>query len=217
MIGRGKWGTWRKPAPVPLCPPQTPHAAHTRTRAAAVGSQRLTAELRHGPCVTYYFLLWSPMAFKVSGNLVRTYLREFWGPATNDAITTLLMCCHVGSVWNTRIVTTQTEWKTDHLAISSRIKHTDKERVSSFWRSWYVSYRAIGPLHCYWIFNHGCGIYGRQCLFHGPECTVVQMCCLVAYLLCADINRLCIKILWRIDQLLSSDFVNKSSYCAIGE
>jgi hypothetical protein len=34
--------------PVPLCPPQTPHAARTRTRAAAVGSQRLTAELRHG-------------------------------------------------------------------------------------------------------------------------------------------------------------------------
>jgi hypothetical protein len=33
---------------VPLCPPQTPHAARTRTRAAAVGSQRLTAELRHG-------------------------------------------------------------------------------------------------------------------------------------------------------------------------
>jgi hypothetical protein len=33
---------------VPLCPQQTPHAARTRTRAAAVGSQRLTAELRHG-------------------------------------------------------------------------------------------------------------------------------------------------------------------------
>jgi hypothetical protein len=28
---------------VPLCPPQTPHAARTRTRAAAVGCQGLTA------------------------------------------------------------------------------------------------------------------------------------------------------------------------------
>jgi hypothetical protein len=28
---------------VPLCPPQTPQAARTRNRAAAVGSQRLTA------------------------------------------------------------------------------------------------------------------------------------------------------------------------------
>jgi hypothetical protein len=28
---------------VPLCPPQNLHAARTRTRAAAVGSQRLTA------------------------------------------------------------------------------------------------------------------------------------------------------------------------------
>jgi hypothetical protein len=43
--GRGNRSTRRKPVPVPLCPP---HAARTRTRAAAVGSQRLTAELRHG-------------------------------------------------------------------------------------------------------------------------------------------------------------------------
>jgi hypothetical protein len=34
---------------VPLCPPQTSHAARTRTRAAAVGNQRLTdlATARH--------------------------------------------------------------------------------------------------------------------------------------------------------------------------
>jgi hypothetical protein len=43
MIVRGNRSTRRKPAPVPLCPPQTPYAARTRTRAAAVGSQRLTA------------------------------------------------------------------------------------------------------------------------------------------------------------------------------
>jgi hypothetical protein len=43
MIGRGNRSTQRKPAPVPLCPPRTPHAARTRTLAAALGSQRLTA------------------------------------------------------------------------------------------------------------------------------------------------------------------------------
>jgi hypothetical protein len=43
MIGRGNRSTRRKPAPVPLRPPQTPHAARTRTRATAVGSQRLSA------------------------------------------------------------------------------------------------------------------------------------------------------------------------------
>jgi hypothetical protein len=43
MNGKGNRSTRRKTAPVPLCPPQTPHAARTRTRAAAVGSQRLTA------------------------------------------------------------------------------------------------------------------------------------------------------------------------------
>jgi hypothetical protein len=38
MIGRGNRSTRRKPAPVLLCPPQTPHAARKRTRAAAVGN-----------------------------------------------------------------------------------------------------------------------------------------------------------------------------------
>jgi hypothetical protein len=36
MIGRGKQSTRRKPAPVPLCPPQTPYAARKRTRAATM-------------------------------------------------------------------------------------------------------------------------------------------------------------------------------------
>jgi hypothetical protein len=43
MICRGNRSTLRKPAPVLLCPPQTPHAVRTRTQAAAVGSQQLTA------------------------------------------------------------------------------------------------------------------------------------------------------------------------------
>jgi hypothetical protein len=42
-IGRGNQSTWRKPAPAPLCPPQIPHdQTLARTRAVAVGSQRLT-------------------------------------------------------------------------------------------------------------------------------------------------------------------------------
>jgi hypothetical protein len=43
MICRRKRSTRRNPAPVPVCPPHTPHAARKRTWAAAVGSQRLTA------------------------------------------------------------------------------------------------------------------------------------------------------------------------------
>jgi hypothetical protein len=43
-IGRGNRSTWRKPAPVPLCPPQIPlDQTRVWTRAAAVGSQRLIA------------------------------------------------------------------------------------------------------------------------------------------------------------------------------
>jgi hypothetical protein len=43
MIGKGNRSTWRKPAPLLLCPPQTLHAARTQTWVAALGSQRLTA------------------------------------------------------------------------------------------------------------------------------------------------------------------------------
>jgi hypothetical protein len=43
-IGRGKRSTLRKPAPAPLSLPQIPFdKTRARTRAAAVGSQRLTA------------------------------------------------------------------------------------------------------------------------------------------------------------------------------
>jgi hypothetical protein len=43
-IDRGNLSIGRKPAPVPLCQPQIPHdLTWARTRAAAVGSQRLTA------------------------------------------------------------------------------------------------------------------------------------------------------------------------------
>jgi hypothetical protein len=43
-IGRGNRSTRRNPAPAPLCPPHIPHdQTRARTRAAAVGSQRLTA------------------------------------------------------------------------------------------------------------------------------------------------------------------------------
>jgi hypothetical protein len=44
QIGRGNRSTRRKPTPAPLCPPQIPlDQTRVWTRAAAVGSQRLTA------------------------------------------------------------------------------------------------------------------------------------------------------------------------------
>jgi hypothetical protein len=49
LIGRGNVSTRRKPAPVPLCPPQTPQAAQTQTQAATVGSQQLTASAMAWP------------------------------------------------------------------------------------------------------------------------------------------------------------------------
>jgi hypothetical protein len=50
-IGRGSRSTRRKPAPMPLCPPQIPHdLTRAGTRATAVGSRRLTAWAMARPC-----------------------------------------------------------------------------------------------------------------------------------------------------------------------
>jgi hypothetical protein len=50
-IGKGNRSTRRKPAPAPLRPPHIPHdQTRGRTRAAAVGSQRLTAWTMARPC-----------------------------------------------------------------------------------------------------------------------------------------------------------------------
>jgi hypothetical protein len=67
MIGRGTRSTRRKPAPVPLCPPQTPHAARTRTRAAAVGSQRLTAWATARPNIVR---LWNSVYESITDRLI---------------------------------------------------------------------------------------------------------------------------------------------------
>jgi hypothetical protein len=50
--GRGNLSTRRKPAPVPLCTPQTPYdVSWDRTRAAGVGSRRLTLSWRGGELI----------------------------------------------------------------------------------------------------------------------------------------------------------------------
>jgi hypothetical protein len=50
-IGRGNQSTRRKPAPVPLCPPQIPHdLIWARARTAAVGSRRLAVWAMAPPC-----------------------------------------------------------------------------------------------------------------------------------------------------------------------
>jgi hypothetical protein len=49
-IGRGNRSTWRKPATATLCPSQIPFdQTRARSRAAAVGSQRLTASAMMQP------------------------------------------------------------------------------------------------------------------------------------------------------------------------
>jgi hypothetical protein len=51
MIGMGNRSTRRKPAPVPLCPPQTPHAVRTRTPGRR-GGKLATNSLSYGMAIT---------------------------------------------------------------------------------------------------------------------------------------------------------------------
>jgi hypothetical protein len=54
-IGMGNRSTRRKPARAPLCPPQIPHdQTRVRTRAAAMGSQRLTVWAMARPYMCVY-------------------------------------------------------------------------------------------------------------------------------------------------------------------
>jgi hypothetical protein len=76
-IGRGNRSTRIKPAPVPLCPPQIPlDQSLARTRAAAVGSQRLTAWAMARPqnnVVTMYISTWLWNTLK---NILGTICKE---------------------------------------------------------------------------------------------------------------------------------------------
>jgi hypothetical protein len=50
ILGKGNLSTWRKPAPVPLCPPQIPHdLARTRAWASAIATARLVTVLPNTP------------------------------------------------------------------------------------------------------------------------------------------------------------------------
>jgi hypothetical protein len=50
MIGRGNRSTRRKPAPVPLCPPQTPHAS-TDAKPCRRGGTPATNRLSYGTVI----------------------------------------------------------------------------------------------------------------------------------------------------------------------
>jgi hypothetical protein len=80
MIGRGNRSTRRKPAPVPLCSLQIPHAARMGTRAVAVGTQRLTAIVNHNQCdvlrPTILFVSNDHKQINVKHPLMQSYLQR---------------------------------------------------------------------------------------------------------------------------------------------
>jgi hypothetical protein len=75
-IGRGNRSTRRKPAPATLCPPQIPHdQTRARTRAAAVGSQRLTAWAMARPILPILKTLLNNSRKNIIGADIRFYRR----------------------------------------------------------------------------------------------------------------------------------------------
>jgi hypothetical protein len=72
-IGRGNWSTWRKPALVPLCPPQITHdLTWARTQAAMVGSWRPTTWAMAWPYpVSFFHGCFSPYSLTSSTGLLQ--------------------------------------------------------------------------------------------------------------------------------------------------
>jgi hypothetical protein len=63
-IGRGNRSTRRKPAPMPLRPPQIPHnVTWNRTQPSVVGSRRQTAWAMARPCVLHLEVVFRPVTW----------------------------------------------------------------------------------------------------------------------------------------------------------
>jgi hypothetical protein len=72
-IEKGNRSIRRKPDPAPLSPPQMPlDQTRARTRAAAVGSQRLTAGARALPTFRFWLQLQKPRAIVETEQLIST-------------------------------------------------------------------------------------------------------------------------------------------------
>jgi hypothetical protein len=85
MIGRGNRITGIKPAAVPLCPPQIPHFARTRTQAAAVGNsnellkarKQIVCKIhcqRSAVCLMLYFLPFVIMYWRIEDSTRNTLI-----------------------------------------------------------------------------------------------------------------------------------------------
>jgi hypothetical protein len=99
-IGRGNRSTQRKPAPVPLCPPQIPH---NLTWAATVGSWQLTAwAVARPPCscnwITWIFV-WIVFISLVVMLAVSFLWIPQWRPRKLAHGVTVLPCSNLG--WDT--------------------------------------------------------------------------------------------------------------------
>jgi hypothetical protein len=89
-IGRGNWSTRRKPVPVSLCPPQIPDDLHwDRTRAAAVGSRRLTAMAPPAHNVSIVADEFQPVRTVLASKPLKRM--EYWEPAARQSVLVFIL------------------------------------------------------------------------------------------------------------------------------
>jgi hypothetical protein len=100
-ISRGNRSTQRKPAPVPLCPPQIPHdLTWDRTRAPAMGSQRLTAR----PSFTFTRMLWesvdvtSLILYQASSRPVTFHILLYAPTYVSDSVVLIVCFKHINFI-----------------------------------------------------------------------------------------------------------------------
>jgi hypothetical protein len=102
-IGRGNRSTRRKPAPTPLCPPQIPlDQTRDRTRAATVGSQRLTAWAMARPYCQHCMYIYFDIQNTHCNSGLQTVLMSLWWSFLRTET------CKGMKNWNKKIFTSHT-------------------------------------------------------------------------------------------------------------
>jgi hypothetical protein len=95
MIGRGNWSTPRKPAPVPLCPPQTPHALPDTNQGRHGGKPARAMARTYGTYQTTQYHFWEDenLEERICQFLTCKWQKKFYSeaiPLTNESSNSIL-------------------------------------------------------------------------------------------------------------------------------
>jgi hypothetical protein len=145
IFGRGSRSTQRKPVPVPVCPPQIPHdLLWDRTRAAEVGTRRLTAwaEAR-------YYTNYSKKAVFIICNLTDSILWVRFSHRSYDYITgpNKIALCYLKMLSTSLFIKSilqQLKWLMLYTKLTIKIRIRNALHQNAYIHSWRMRHSSSG-------------------------------------------------------------------------